>query len=56
MILSSHILSEVENTVDEICIIANGRLGYQGALPGDTASLEALFMDVARMNTGREAC
>jgi len=56
VILSSHILSEVENTVDEIGIIANGRLGYQGALPGDTASLEALFMDVARMNSGLEAC
>lgn len=56
VILSSHILSEVENTVDEIGIIANGRLGYQGALPGDTASLEALFMDVARMNSGMEAC
>ena len=55
VILSSHILSEVENTVDEIGIIANGRLGYQGALPGDTASLEALFMDVARMNAGMEA-
>ena len=56
VILSSHILSEVENTVDEIGIIANGRLGYQGALPGDTASLEALFMNVAHMNSGLEAC
>jgi len=46
----------VENTVDEIGIIANGRLGYQGALPGDTASLEALFMNVAHMNSGLEAC
>lgn len=55
VILSSYILSEVENTVDAIGIIANGRLGYQGALPGDTASLEALFMDVARINAGREA-
>jgi ABC-2 type transport system ATP-binding protein len=56
VILSSHILSEVENTVDEIGIIANGQLGYQGALPGDTASLEALFMNVARMNARKEAC
>lgn len=55
VILSSHILSEVENTVDEIGIIANGRLGYQGELPGDTASLEALFMDVAGMNSDMEA-
>lgn len=56
VILSSHILSEVENTVDEIGIIANGHLGYQGGLPGDTPSLEALFMDVVRMNTGGGAC
>jgi len=55
VILSSHILSEVENTVDEIGIIANGRLGYQGELPGDTASLESLFMDVVRMNSNMEA-
>lgn len=55
VILSSHILSEVEHTVDEIGIIANGRLGYQGALPGDTPSLEALFMNVARMNNDTEA-
>lgn len=54
VILSSHILSEVENTVDEIGIIANGRLGYQGALPGNTASLEALFMDVVRKNSKEE--
>jgi ABC-2 type transport system ATP-binding protein len=55
VILSSHILSEVENTVDKIGIIANGRLGYQGELPNDTASLEALFMDVVRMSSNREA-
>lgn len=56
VILSSHILSEVESTVDEIGIIANGRLGYQGQLPGDTASLEALFIDVAHMNQSGEGC
>ncbi len=49
VILSSHILSEVESTVDEIGIIANGRLGYQGSLPEDTAALETLFMEVAQM-------
>lgn len=56
VILSSHILSEVEQSVDEIGIIAGGRLGYQGALPGDTASLEALFMDVVRMNRAEGGC
>lgn len=48
VILSSHILSEVENTVDSIGIIANGQLGYQGELPENSAALEKLFMDVAR--------
>lgn len=48
VIFSSHILSEVESTVDEIGIIANGRLGYQGKLPKDTGALESLFMDVVR--------
>lgn len=56
VILSSHILSEVENTVDVIGIIANGQLGYQGPLPADSSSLETLFMDVVRMNAVREAC
>lgn len=48
VIFSSHILSEVESTVDTIGIIANGRLGYQGDLPESSAALENLFMDVAR--------
>ncbi|SES71277.1 ABC-2 type transport system ATP-binding protein [Enterococcus malodoratus] len=48
VILSSHILSEVENTVDTIGIIANGQLGYQGELPENSAALEKLFMDVVR--------
>lgn len=56
VILSSHILSEVENTVDEIGIIANGKLGYQGALPEDSASLETLFIKVAQMQQEAEAC
>ncbi len=30
VILSSHILSEVEQVVDEIGIISNGVMGYQG--------------------------
>lgn len=51
VILSSHILSEVENMVDEIGIIANGELGYQGAVPDSTKSLEELFIHVASSNT-----
>ncbi len=49
VILSSHILSEVEQVADQIGIIAGGRLGYQGAAPHG-AELEALFMQVAAVN------
>lgn len=49
VILSSHILSEVEQIVDHIGIISNGILGYQDAVtPGQ--NLELLFMQVAAMN------
>lgn len=49
VILSSHILSEVEQIVDHIGIIANGELGYQDAVtPGQ--NLEALFMQVVALN------
>ncbi|WP_458122690.1 lantibiotic protection ABC transporter ATP-binding protein [Paenibacillus sp. Z3-2] len=47
VILSSHILSEVELIADHIGIIAGGVLAYQDAItPGE--SLETLFMQIAR--------
>lgn len=47
VLVSSHILSEVQQTADDIGIIYNGRLAYAGELePGQ--DLEALFMDVCR--------
>lgn len=49
VILSSHILSEVEQVADQIGIIAGGRLGYQGTAPHG-AELETLFMQVAAAN------
>lgn len=49
VILSSHILSEVEQLADEIGIISQGRLGYQGTL-SDTANLEELFTQVVMEN------
>lgn len=46
VILSSHILSEVEQVADEIGIIAGGVLGYQGRV-SEAQNLEVLFMQVA---------
>jgi gallidermin-class lantibiotic protection ABC transporter ATP-binding subunit len=46
VILSSHILSEVEQIVDQIGIISGGILGYQGDIR-QGQDLEQLFMKVA---------
>ena len=47
VILSSHILSEVQQTADYIGILANGVLGYEGRLH-DGEDLEQLFMQVIK--------
>ena len=52
VILSSHILSEVEQTADHIGIMAGGRLGYSGAID-QGEDLETLFMKVVR-DAGKE--
>ena len=50
VILSSHILAEVEQIADHIGIINNGRLEYQNAI-NHQENLEELFMNV--VNKGR---
>ena len=47
VIISSHILSEVEQIADYIGIIANGQLWYQEKIQEDT-DLEKLFLEVVR--------
>ena len=47
VLLSSHMLSEVEHLADDIGIISNGKLGYEGKYHSDE-NLEALFTDVVR--------
>lgn len=47
VILSSHILSEVQQMADYIGIITNGVLGYEREL-GEEENLEQLFMQVVR--------
>lgn len=51
VIISSHILTEVEQIADHIGIISNGKLEYQGQIDHGQ-DLETLFMDVVRK--GRE--
>ena len=55
VIVSSHLLSEIDQMAEDIGIIANGRLMYQGELDQlhetDTSkSLEEIFLDL----TGKE--
>lgn len=52
VILSSHILSEVEQIADEIGIIANGKLGYENQIDNST-NLEDVFMNVVMKSERR---
>ena len=51
VILSSHILAEVEQTADHIGIINNGKLQYQNVI-NHNDNLEDLFMDVIKSGVG----
>lgn len=51
VIISSHLLSEIDQIVDDIGIIANGRLKYQGSLnrlheQDETKTLEEIFLSM----------
>lgn len=54
VILSSHILNEVELIADHIGIMAGGRLGYSGEIDHEE-DLEALFMRVVQECRRKEA-
>ena len=47
VMVSSHILSEIEQVADEVGIIVNGKLMYQGELE-QKEDLEQLFMEMVR--------
>ncbi|WP_035790213.1 lantibiotic protection ABC transporter ATP-binding protein [Clostridium beijerinckii] len=53
VILSSHILAEVQQVVDEVGIISGGVLGYEGKVT-ENDNLEELFMNVV-LNNRKEA-
>ena len=44
--ISSHILSEIQQTADHIGILVNGKMGYEGPVTEDM-DLESLFMKIA---------
>lgn len=46
VVVSSHILSEIQMTADHIGMIVNGQLGYQGKMD-ENVNLEELFMKIA---------
>ena len=55
VIVSSHLLSEIDQIVDDIGIIANGKMMYQGTLSllhgmDGSKTLEQIFLDL----TGKE--
>ncbi len=52
IILSSHILSEVEQVADKIGIINKGRLCYEGANNTSESKLEDLFIEIIK----KEGC
>lgn len=51
VILSSHILSEVSQAADEIGIISNGIIGYNGKIKRED-DLEKLFKEIVEKNRG----
>ena len=53
VIVSSHILSEVQLMADRVGIVYRGRLAYEGDL-GEGQDLEELFMDVCRKGAASE--
>ncbi len=51
VVVSSHILSEIQLTADYIGIMANGRLGYEGIMD-ESQDLEQLFMKIVAAERG----
>ncbi|MCM1125283.1 MAG: lantibiotic protection ABC transporter ATP-binding protein [Lachnospiraceae bacterium] len=47
VILSSHILSEIQQTADYIGIISNGMIGFEGSV-SEQKNLEELFMEIVK--------
>lgn len=53
VLVSSHILSEIEQTADRIAIIVDGSVHYEGVI-SERDNLEELFMDIVKKATREE--
>ncbi len=54
IILSSHILSEVQQVADKIGIINKGRLSYEGVNDTSESKLEDLFIEIIKKEAGSD--
>ena len=48
VLISSHILSEIDQVADKVGILVNGKLVYEGQNDKSSAHLESLFMDIVK--------
>jgi gallidermin-class lantibiotic protection ABC transporter ATP-binding subunit len=55
VIISSHILSEIQHVADYVGIISDGILGYQGGMK-QSQDLETLFTEVVKKNRREPIC
>lgn len=48
VLISSHILSEIDQVADKVGILVNGKLAYEGENNKGSDHLESLFMDIVK--------
>jgi ABC-2 type transport system ATP-binding protein len=53
--ISSHLLSEVEQICDTVCVVSKGRLMYQGALSGLTTGAGGVRVEIAEADAAAAA-
>lgn len=54
VIISSHILSEIQHVADRVGIICNGRLSYEAPNNREKEDLEELFMEIVKKEKGEK--
>ena len=54
IILSSHLMNDVESTCDRIIVLEGGRVTEQGTIVGFTSDTEVIVLDVGRQGNKRD--